>query len=261
MKTRKIELMGCSIDGLTMNETIRLVEDIIREGKPRQHVVVNALKFAMMRRDPELKSIINECDVVNADGMPVVWASRILGNPLPDRVAGVDLFMRLVEIAARKGYRPYFFGAREPVLQKTLASFRAMYPMLKIAGYRNGYFSTDEEEGIASQIRDSRADMLFVGISSPLKEKFLKRWMPCMQVPFCMGVGGSFDIVAGLTKRAPLWMQRFGIEWLHRIIQEPRRMWMRYAKTNPVFIWMVLESYLRLQMRWQPNKITANVKQ
>lgn len=245
MNTKKIDLMGCKVDCLTMDETIHLVEEIIREGKPRQHVVVNALKFAMMRSDSELRRIINACDVVNADGMPVVWASKVLGKPLPDRVAGVDLFLKLIETAAKKAYRPYFLGARESVLQKTVSVFREKYPQIDIAGYRNGYFKPEEEKEIAYQIKVSKPDMLFVGISSPTKEKFLNRWMQEMQVPFCMGVGGSFDIVAGLTKRAPVWMQRSGIEWLHRIIQEPRRMWIRYARTNPVFIWMVLETYFR----------------
>ena len=255
MNSRKISLMGCRIDSLSMNETIRLVEEIIREGIPRQHVVVNAFKFAMMRHDSELRRIINACDVVNADGMPVVWASRVLGTPLPERVAGVDLFLRLVEMSSRKGYRPYFFGAREEVLQRTVAAFKATYPKLEIAGFRNGYFRDDEEETIARQIRDSRPDMLFVGISSPMKEKFLNRWMSYMRVPFCMGVGGSFDIVGGKTQRAPIWVQRFGIEWAHRILQEPRRMWARYAKTNPVFIWMVMKAYVQRQQRGAPVSV------
>lgn len=245
INTRKVDLLGCRIDALTMDETIRLVEEIIREGRPRQHVVVNALKFTLMRKDPDLRRIVNGCDVVNVDGMPVVWASRILGTPVPDRVAGIDLFQRLVETSAMKGYRPYFLGAREEVVQRTTAVFREKYPRLDIAGFRNGYFSEDEAADVADEIRASRADMLFVAVSSPKKEKFLNRWMPRMGVPFCMGVGGSFDVVSGLTQRAPLWMQRSGLEWVYRIVEEPRRMWLRYAKSNPVFIWMVWEAYRR----------------
>ena len=135
----------------------------------------------------------------------------------------------------------FFFGAREPIVQKNVEKFKAKYPQLDIAGYRNGYFTQEEEKDIADQIRDSRADILFVGMSSPKKEKFLNQWMPHMQVPFSMGVGGSFDIVAGLTKRAPKWMQESGLEWLHRFLQEPRRMWWRYAKTNTIFIWKLLK--------------------
>lgn len=236
--------MGCKIDCLTVDETVQLVTDIIEKGKPRQHVVVNAFKFAAMRNDPELMRIINGCDVVNADGMPVVWASRILGQPLPSRVAGIDLFMRLIEMSVQKNYRLFFLGARKEVVQRMVSVLREKYPTLKVAGFRDGYYKQEEEEAIACQIRDSKPDMLFVGISSPMKEKFLNHWMTYMNVPFCMGVGGSFDVVAGLTKRAPIWMQQSGLEWMHRIFQEPRRMWARYAKTNPVFMWMVLEAYL-----------------
>jgi N-acetylglucosaminyldiphosphoundecaprenol N-acetyl-beta-D-mannosaminyltransferase len=162
--------------------------------------------------------------LINADGMPVVWASRLLGNPLPCRVAGVDLFQNLVKLCADKGYRPFFFGAREWVVEKVVEEFKQRYPKLDVAGYRNGYYTEEEEPAIAEMIRDSMADMLFVGFSSPMKENFLKKWMPVMQIPFCMGVGGSFDIIAGRTKRAPLWMQKSGLEWCYQIYQEPRRM-------------------------------------
>jgi N-acetylglucosaminyldiphosphoundecaprenol N-acetyl-beta-D-mannosaminyltransferase len=168
-----------------------------------------------------------------------------LGDPLPGRVAGVDLFQKLVGTCAEKGYKPYFFGAKPWVVEKVVDVFKNNYPDLQVAGFRNGYFSPDDEQQIAEDIRKSKADMLFVGFSSPMKERFLNKWMPLMQVPFCMGVGGSFDIVAGKTRRAPLWMQNIGMEWFYRILQEPRRMWKRYAKTNPVFIWMVLKAYVR----------------
>jgi N-acetylglucosaminyldiphosphoundecaprenol N-acetyl-beta-D-mannosaminyltransferase len=245
MNNNKINLFGTDIDRLSMQETIQAVDAIIKERRPRQHVVVNALKFAMMKSDPKLKEIINSCDMVSADGLPVVWASKILGKPLPERVAGVDLFQKLVALCSDKGYRPFFFGAREAIVQSTVDRFKEKYPSLEIAGYRNGYYTEEEEEEIAEGIRNSKADLLFVGISSPKKEKFLNKWMEQMQVPFCMGVGGSFDIVAGKTKRAPNWMQSAGLEWFYRVLQEPRRMWKRYATTNSIFIWMVLKEYFR----------------
>jgi N-acetylglucosaminyldiphosphoundecaprenol N-acetyl-beta-D-mannosaminyltransferase len=122
--------------------------------------------------------------------------------------------------------------------------FRHRYPGLCVAGWRNGYFRRREEPSIARRIRESRADMLFAGFPSPAKEKFLKRWIPVMRVPFCMGVGGSFDVVAGVRKRAPAWMQRWGLEWGYRILQEPGRMAARYLRTNPVFLWMVMAAWL-----------------
>jgi N-acetylglucosaminyldiphosphoundecaprenol N-acetyl-beta-D-mannosaminyltransferase len=243
----RINLLGCPIDCLSMNQTVEHIEQFIKKGIPRQHVVVNVAKIVKMRNDPDLREIISSCDLINADGMPIVWASKLLGNPLPCRVAGVDLFQNLVNLCAEKGYRPFFFGARQWVVEKVVQEFKQRHPQLNVAGYRNGYYSEDEEPGIAEMIRDSKADMLFVGFSSPMKEKFLNRWMNVMQVPFCMGVGGSFDIIAGRTKRAPLWMQKSGLEWCYRIYQEPRRMWKRYAKTNPVFVWMVLKEYIKLK--------------
>lgn len=125
--------------------------------------------------------------------------------------------------------------------------FKQRHPQLDVAGYRDGYYTEEEEPEIAEMLRDSEADILFVGFSSPMKEKILKRWKQVMQVPFCMGVGGSFYIITGRTKRAPVWMQKSGLEWCYRIYQEPRRMWKRYAKTNPVFVWLVIKEYLRLK--------------
>ncbi|MGV7223251.1 MAG: WecB/TagA/CpsF family glycosyltransferase [Nitrospinales bacterium] len=244
MNSKKINLFGTDIDCLTMEETIQIVDKIIQDRTPRQHVVVNALKFAMMNSDSGLKNIVNSCDIISADGLPVVWASRILSQPLPERVAGVDLFQNLVKSCSQKGYRPFFFGARQEIVVKTIENFIEKYPNLEVAGYRNGYFTKEQEPQISDIIRNSRADMLFVGISSPIKEIFLNKWMNYMQIPFCMGVGGSFDIIAGKTKRAPVWMQEAGMEWFYRVLQEPRRMWKRYATTNTIFVWMVLKEYL-----------------
>ncbi|VVS95308.1 WecB/TagA/CpsF family glycosyltransferase [Desulfoluna spongiiphila] len=237
----RIEVMGCPVDSYNMDQTIVEVEKSIHNKSMCQHVVVNVSKFVEMQSDSKLKEIIASCDIINADGMPIVWASWLLGVPLPERVAGVDLFQELIRVCSEKEYRPFFFGAHEGVVKGVVESFQAKYPTLDVAGYRNGYYSEDEEAAIAGMIKESKADMLFVGFSSPMKEKFLNKWMPVMNVPFCMGVGGSFDIVAGKTKRAPVWMQKTGMEWSYRIIQEPRRMWRRYARTNPAFMWMVMK--------------------
>ena len=243
----RIQIAGCPVDSLSMEEAIAKVESYISERMSCQHVAVNVSKFVAMHKDLNLCKIINECDMINVDGMPIVWASKLLGQPLPERVTGVDLFQNLIKVCAEKGYRPFFFGAREWVVKKVVDVFKSKYGALKVAGYRNGYYSENEESEIAEMIRNSKADMLFVGFSSPMKEKFLKKWMPVMNVPFCMGVGGSFDIIAGRTKRAPLWMQKSGLEWIYRIYQEPGRMWKRYAKTNPIFIWIVLREYIQLK--------------
>lgn len=242
---KKSNLMGCPIDRLDMDQTIFEAEQYIKNKMLCQHVVVNVAKLVAMQQDKGLKKIISNCDIINADGMPLVWASKILGNPLPCRVAGVDLFQELVEVCAAKAYKPYFFGAKQWVTEKMVDTFVEKYPNLEVAGFRNGYYDKSEELEIAENIRKSNADMLFVGFSSPMKENFLNTWMQKMEVPFCMGVGGSFDIVAGKTNRAPVWMQNVGLEWFYRIMQEPGRMWKRYAKTNPIFVWMVLKELIQ----------------
>ena len=247
--SNRLNLMGCPVDDLDMQGTILKAEKYIKSRKLCQHVVVNVAKFVAMQNDETLKKIISNCDIINADGMPLVWACKITGSPLPCRVAGVDLFQELVAVCAVKGYRPYFFGAKPWVVEKVVDTFKSKYPSLEIAGFRNGYFDQSEEPQIAKDIKKSKADMLFVGFSSPMKENFLNHWMPAMQVPFCMGVGGSFDIVAGKTLRAPFWMQNAGLEWFYRILQEPKRMWKRYAKTNPVFIWMVLKELVKKDIK------------
>ena len=136
MNTKKIELMGVNIDCLTLEQTVCVVDQVIRDCKPSQHVVVNALKFAMMNGDSEIRHIVNSCDIVNADGLPVVWASRLLGKSLPERVAGIDLFNRLVKHSADKGYRPFFLGAGEEIVRTVVSTFKEitqpwMWPVLE----------------------------------------------------------------------------------------------------------------------------------
>ncbi|MFQ3599564.1 MAG: WecB/TagA/CpsF family glycosyltransferase [Chloroherpetonaceae bacterium] len=237
----RLEVMGVKIDNLSMEETLRLIEEKILEGTPVQHVVVNAAKVVEANKNPELKAIIESCEIINVDGQAVVWASRILGKPLKERVAGIDLMQALVERASQKKWGVYFFGAKQEVLDKVIARYQREFPTLRIAGVRNGYYKPEEEMTIAHEIAQSGAQILFVAISSPKKEIFLNKYLNIMNVPFVMGVGGSFDVVAGLTKRAPLWIQKLGLEWLFRFLQEPRRMWRRYIIGNAEFIWLVLK--------------------
>ena len=237
-----ITLMGCRIDNLSMEETLVRIEEFIRSGKPHQHVVVNVDKLVKASRDPELRRIVNECALVNADGMPVVWASRLLGKPLKERVAGIDLFEALMRRAGEKGWRVFLLGAREEVVSAVADTYSRRYPQLAIAGWRNGYWKGEMEEAqVAEQVRASGADLLFVAISSPKKEQFLGRWQAEMRIPFAMGVGGTFDVAIGLVKRAPRWMQRAGLEWFYRFLQEPRRMFRRYFIDDMAFIWLFIK--------------------
>jgi len=235
----RIRILGSNLDPISMEETISRVEELIGSETYNQHVVINASKINLMHENKELRGIINECPLINADGQSIIWAGKILGHDIPGRVTGIDLFLNLIELCNEKGYRPYFFGAKQEIIQKAVEIFSEKYPALDIAGYRNGYFKEDESQQIAEDIKNSNADMLFVAFSSPMKEFWINKYQPTMKVPFAMGVGGSFDIVAGKTKRAPEWMQKCGLEWFYRFIQEPRRMGKRYIVGNFKFILLI----------------------
>jgi N-acetylglucosaminyldiphosphoundecaprenol N-acetyl-beta-D-mannosaminyltransferase len=228
----RAQVLGCSIDRVDMNETLGMVEDIIANGEFTQHMAINAAKLVTMHDDPKLTQIVDGCGLVNADGQAVVWASRMLGDPLPERVAGIDLMHELLALAERKGYRVFFLGARAEVLQTAVEKIHALHPELAIAGARDGYFGADEEPALCEEIRASRPDILFVAMSSPRKEYFLGEHGRSFGAPFVMGVGGSIDVIAGITRRAPRFMQKLGLEWLFRLLQEPQRMFRRYAVTN-----------------------------
>lgn len=245
MTGHRIEMMGCQVDNLTMEDTLQTIEGFISSGKPHQHVVVNVDKLVKAQRDPELRRIINECALINADGMPVVWASRLLGKPLKERVAGVDLFDALMKRAAQKGWRVYLLGAKEEVVSKVRSLYQDRYPSLVFAGHRNGYWTTAEEPSIVDEIAATRADLLFVAISSPKKEQFLGAYQAKMKIPFAMGVGGTFDVAAGKVKRAPVWMQNSGLEWFYRFLQEPKRMFRRYFIEDMAFFGLLLNEMRR----------------
>lgn len=243
---KRITIMRSPVDVLTMRETIDIINDSIRNKKPIQHIVVNAAKLVHMQTDDELYRSVVGSDIINADGMAVVWASGLLGRPLPERVAGVDLMQELVVLASEKKYRIFFFGGKEKVVSEVVRKYTSVFGKEIIAGYRNGYFQKEEEHLIANQIAASRADILFVAISSPTKEIFLNTYKEHLKIPFIMGVGGSFDVVAGKIKRAPLWMQKSGLEWFYRLIQEPRRMWKRYLVTNTLFLYYIFKEKVRV---------------
>jgi N-acetylglucosaminyldiphosphoundecaprenol N-acetyl-beta-D-mannosaminyltransferase len=242
---KRVRIFGIPVDALTMDQTLSLIDKAIQDKSPVHHVVVNAAKMVNAQKDAELKKSIVDCDIINADGKSIVWASRILNCALPERVAGIDLMNNLVEMAAHKGYKIFLLGAEEEVLEKVVTGYRTKYGDQLIAGFRNGYFKKEEEPELAQQIATSKADMLFVAVTSPKKEIFLNTYKHILNVPFIMGVGGSFDVIAGKTKRAPLWMQNVGMEWFYRVLQEPKRMWKRYLFGNSEFIFLVAKEKIR----------------
>jgi N-acetylglucosaminyldiphosphoundecaprenol N-acetyl-beta-D-mannosaminyltransferase len=250
--TTRAEVLGCRIDRVGMQETLAMIDDLIATGRYGQHMCINTAKLVSLRDDARLREIVERCDLINADGQGVIWASRLLGDPLPERVAGIDLMEELLGLAERKAYRVYILGAQDDVLEQAVTRIRERYPGLQLAGRRNGYFSPEEEDEVCAAIRASRPHIVFVAISSPRKEYFLAEWGPKLGAEFVMGVGGAVDVMAGLTRRAPVTWQRLGLEWLFRLLQEPRRMFKRYAVSNTRFAWMMVVALLR-QVRATPN--------
>lgn len=243
--TKRINLLNLPVDSLTMEETISLIDKSIINNTPLHHVVVNAAKIVNAQKDLALKESIENCDIINADGQAVVWASQFLNKPLPERVAGIDIMENLVQLASKKNYKIFFLGAKEEVVKKVVERYSKEFGEKIIAGYRDGYFNSDQELEVAEEIARVKPDILFVAISSPKKEIFLNTYKNHIKAPFIMGVGGSFDVVSGLVKRAPVWMQKNGLEWLYRVYQEPGRMWKRYLTTNWKFLVLLLKHKLR----------------
>jgi len=236
---------GIPIAAMTMRQVLQLVDEVIGGRGRLQIGVVNAAKVVNMRRNELLREDVLSSDVILADGISVVWACRLLGQPLPERVAGIDLFMEILRAGNARGYRVYCLGASQEVLDLVVARIAADFPGVKLVGAHHGYFGAGEEAEIAAEIEAARPDVLFVAMTSPKKEKFIARWSQQMDVRVCHGVGGSFDVFAGKVERAPQAWQRLGMEWLYRLVQEPRRLLRRYLVTNTLFCLMVLREFFR----------------
>jgi N-acetylglucosaminyldiphosphoundecaprenol N-acetyl-beta-D-mannosaminyltransferase len=241
----RIELFGVPVDVVDMDQAVELAREAVADGRPHQHVVLNAAKVVAMHDDPELREIVRGCDFVLADGQPIVWLSKLVRRPLPIRVAGIDLFEQIVAAAAEDGTSIYLLGAKPHVVEKVRDVFVARHPGLRIAGIHDGYWSDDRD--VIDAVREARPDHLFLAIPSPRKEYWLRDHLQELGVPFVMGVGGSFDVIAGEITRAPRWMQRISMEWSWRLIKEPRRMFKRYAVGNTRFLVLCAKEWWRLR--------------
>jgi N-acetylglucosaminyldiphosphoundecaprenol N-acetyl-beta-D-mannosaminyltransferase len=228
----------------------------VSERRSLQHSALNAAKLVRIQGDETLRAAVAGSDLVTADGQAVVWAARLLGQRLPERVTGIDLFDALLARAEQRGYGVYILGAREDVLERAVATIRARHQFLRLVGYRHGYFDKREERGIVEEIRSTRPDMLFVALETPAKETFLARHRDRIGAPFVMGVGGAVDILAGERRRAPRLLQRLGLEWGYRLAQDPRRLARRYVVGNSVFTWLVLRAmFARLLGERRPAQV------
>lgn len=244
-ENERINILNTTIDVLTMKETIDLVEKYITTKTPLHLMGVNADKINEVNANELMSEIVNKCGVINADGASVVLASKYLKKPLPERVAGIDLMMNLVELADQKSYKIFLLGAKEEVVKKTKEKLIQKYSKLNIVGIRNGYFKEADWEMVSEQIEKTNPDLVFVGITSPIKEYLIEYLQNKGHKEVFMGVGGSFDVISGNIPRAPLWMQKMNLEWLFRMLQEPKRLFKRYFVGNTKFINAVIHEKIR----------------
>jgi N-acetylglucosaminyldiphosphoundecaprenol N-acetyl-beta-D-mannosaminyltransferase len=241
----RADVLGCRIDRVDFDQALAACGAVIQERGFAQHMAINVAKLMAMRDNAALRESIERCELVTADGQPVVWAARLLRDPLPSRVAGIDLMHGLLERAAVTGYRVYILGAKAEILETAVARIRTRFPGIVVAGYRDGYYDDRDEDAVAASIVEARPDILFVAMSSPRKEYFLARHGQTIGVPLVMGVGGAIDVVAGVTRRAPVVLQQLGLEWLFRLVQEPRRLARRYFATNLRFILLLSREVMK----------------
>jgi N-acetylglucosaminyldiphosphoundecaprenol N-acetyl-beta-D-mannosaminyltransferase len=234
---RRLRILGVPVDAVDMDGTLAWVEQRIAAREPGRHLCVNAANVVRANDDPHYRALLERGDLIGSDGQPFVWAARLLGQQLPERVAGIDLMERVLLRARESGWRIYLLGAREQVV--TRLGERLAAEGLHVVGVRNGFYLPEEEPAVLADIRRSGADVLFVGMPTPAKERIVVAGPESTGVPVCIGVGGSFDVLAGELRRAPVTMQRLGLEWLFRLVQEPRRLFGRYAVTNTRFIALV----------------------
>jgi N-acetylglucosaminyldiphosphoundecaprenol N-acetyl-beta-D-mannosaminyltransferase len=241
----RIELFGTPIDALSFEDTVCRARSAMRARSPMVLTPLNVATLVEMRNNPGLRHDVLSSDIISADGMGIVLASRLSGLPLRERVTGIDLMMALLAVCAREGLRPFFLGATDEVVQRAAMEARKKFPGLNLAGIHHGYFGPGGEDDVIAKIRATKADCLFVGMPTPGKERFIHEKRRALNIPFVMGVGGSFDILAGKFRRAPLWMQANGLEWAYRVYQEPRRLAWRYTRTNAVFAYLLFQAFIQ----------------
>lgn len=247
-----IAILGVPFDNVTTGETIEEVERMVASRQPHYLVTANVDFLVQAQEDVELRRILFDAHLVLCDGTPLLWASKLLGNPLLERVAGADLVPLLLRVAAEKGYRVFFLGATPDSAARAVENLKKLHPNLVIAGFYSPPFNKllemDHDE-IQRRILEAKPDLLFVSLGCPKQEKWIAMHYRSLSVPVSAGVGATIDFLAGMVKRAPAWMQRMGVEWVYRLAQEPRRLFGRYAKDLWVFGWKIFAQLWQLQLR------------
>jgi N-acetylglucosaminyldiphosphoundecaprenol N-acetyl-beta-D-mannosaminyltransferase len=231
-------VLDVKIDKVTMDEAVVKVKEFINEGSPRLVATANAEMVMLAQSDAELATILASADLVVPDGAGVVWAARHHGQAVSERVAGFDLTQRLLAMAAQSGYRIYFFGGAPGVAASAAVTAQQRYPGIRIVGIRNGFFQESDQASIIKEIHQASPHILLAALGVPKQEKWLHHHLIALKVPVCIGVGGTFDVMAGVATRAPRWMQQAGLEWLYRLLRQPQRLGRMLVL--PKFVWRVL---------------------
>ena len=236
----EITAFGVRINPLSISEFVEIIEGGIKKNVQIVQSGVNASSIVEIKQNHELLQAYNNCDLVNIDGMSLVWALRFFGYKVPSRVACPDLAEKVLKLAELNNFNVFMLGTGKEQLQSAVNNISSQYPNLKISGFRDGFFKKDEELGIVELINESKPNILFLGLPSPKKEFFVEKYKQQLKVNYILGVGGYFDILAGAIKRAPVWMQKIGLEWFYRFLQEPKRLFRRYFVGNMIFLRLVI---------------------
>jgi N-acetylglucosaminyldiphosphoundecaprenol N-acetyl-beta-D-mannosaminyltransferase len=237
---KRINVLDVPVDIVTMEEAVQIIDGYIHEKRTHLIVTANAEMVMQADADKELHAILAQADMVVADGAGVVWAAKYQGCPLRERVAGADLVPRLFELSVQKGYKVFMLGAAPGIAQRAAANIRERFPGVHICGIQDGYFARDEEAAVVARIKEANPDILLIALGVPRQEKWIWRYKDHLNIPVCMGVGGVFDVLAGVAQRAPLWMQKASLEWLYRLLKQPERLGRMSAL--PKFVLRVLAS-------------------
>ncbi|MCI0329540.1 MAG: WecB/TagA/CpsF family glycosyltransferase [candidate division Zixibacteria bacterium] len=242
---QRVSLLGVQIDPLPLEKFMRKLEERLRSGRGAYVVTPNVDHLLRLKKDGHFREIYRQASFVVPDGMPLVWASRWLGKPLPERITGADLFPRLCELAARRGHSIFLLGSTTDVCRRAAARLRREHRKLKIAGHYSPPFGfekcRDEMEKIVRVLKRTKPDIVFVGLGAPKQEKLIYHLRSKVPARLFLGVGAAFDFYSGEKKRAPLWAQKAGLEWAFRLLAEPKRLWKRYLVDDPRFFWWVVK--------------------
>ena len=252
MDTKTVNILGTGFSRVNMENVLKVIEEYIGKNEKVQVCVANAYSLVLMQEDEEFKNITNSARLVVSDGKPVIWISRLYGEPIPERVAGPDLVYEFSKISAKKGYRLFFLGSNPVTLGKMVQNLKKIFPSLRVAGVYSPpfkkQFSEREDEKMMALINRVKPDVLFVGLGAPKQERWIWEHKEKLRVPVSIGIGAAFDFIAGTVKRAPKWMQKYGLEWFFRLFQEPGRLWKRYLIGNPIFIWLVVKEFIKVRI-------------